>query len=55
MNDAPEVPTAKKRYTWPWILAAFVILGVVLCVFAVRREAQRVREQRQFVMPAQAQ
>jgi F0F1-type ATP synthase assembly protein I len=55
MNDATPVPSARPRHIWPWFVVAFVILGVVLCVLAIRGEAQRVREQRQFEIPAQGQ
>jgi hypothetical protein len=36
-----------RRYRWPWVVLGFFLLGVTLTVLAVRREAQRVREQRE--------
>ncbi len=48
-----EVPSAEKnpRRTWPWVLAAVVMLGVVLAVVWVRAEARRIHQQRQTEMP----
>jgi F0F1-type ATP synthase assembly protein I len=36
-----------RRYRWPWFVLAFFLLGVTLTVIAVRREVQRVKEQRE--------
>ena len=44
--DADNSTNALRRYRWPWFVLGFFLLGVVLTVVAVRREAQRVREQR---------
>lgn len=48
-----EGPLAGKspRHSWPWVMAAVVILGVVLAVVWVRAEARRIHEQRQTTMP----
>lgn len=41
---------------WPWFVGAAVLLAVVIAVFAVKREAQRVKERKellqQFAPPA---
>jgi hypothetical protein len=50
MNGSPIDPAAPRQYRWPWFVLAFVVVGVVIAVFAVRREALRVKSQR---MPAQ--
>lgn len=39
MSEAPERPT----YRWPWILLAVVVLGIVLAVLGVMREAERTK------------
>lgn len=43
-----EVPAAGRRYKWPWFVAILVLLGIALAVITVKREAQRIREQRQY-------
>jgi F0F1-type ATP synthase assembly protein I len=46
--DEPTLPTeSKPRYTWPFYLAAALLLGLVICVVAVKREADRVRAQKE--------
>jgi len=49
-----EVPADEKnpRRTWPWVLAALLVLGVVLAVVWVRAEARRIHDQRQPEMPS---
>ena len=42
--SAPVEPL--RRYRWPWFVLGFFLLGVTLAVISVRREAQRVKEQR---------
>ena len=44
--NADLVTPAPRRYLWPWFVLAFFLLGVTLTIVAVRREAQRVKEQR---------
>jgi len=51
MNDSTNVPPIKQHHVWPWIVAAFLGLGVVLAVIGLRQEAQRVREYRQLQVP----
>jgi len=50
-NGAPGAATNPRR-TWPWVLAALLLLGVVLAVLWVRAEARRIHEQRSPDMPA---
>lgn len=49
-----EAPSAEKnpRRTWPWLVVALLLLGVVLAVVWVRAEVRRIHEQRQPDMPA---
>jgi hypothetical protein len=51
MDDQLASAAPPRRYLWPWIVLGFFLLGVVLTVTAVRREAQRVREQRIPTLP----
>jgi hypothetical protein len=51
MNDAPQPEVTKRRYLWPWVVAALVLVGIVIAALSVRHEAQRIREQRQPQMP----
>jgi len=56
MSEIIPTTETKPRYTWPWFVAAAVLLGIVICVFAVKHEADRVRMQKelqqQFAPPA---
>lgn len=51
MSNSLEPPPRKPGHAWPWIVVAFVLVGVLLATLAIRREAQRIREQRQFQLP----
>ena len=51
MEEANQPTEVKPRYVWPWFLAAAVILAIVLAALAIRAEANRIREQRQFSFP----
>jgi len=46
MDDQLASAAPPRRYLWPWIVLGFFLLGVGLAIVSVRREAQRVREQR---------
>jgi len=46
VTDQPTSPESPRRYRWPWFVLGFFLLGVTLTVIAVRREAERVKEQR---------
>jgi F0F1-type ATP synthase assembly protein I len=46
MDQSPSENSPPRRYRWPWFVLAFFLLGVVLTVLTVRREVQRVKEQR---------
>ncbi|MFO1514643.1 MAG: hypothetical protein U1F83_17320 [Verrucomicrobiota bacterium] len=54
MNESTNLPPGKRRYVWPWFVAAFLIVGVILSVLAVRSQMEKVRKQREFQMPSSA-
>jgi uncharacterized membrane-anchored protein YhcB (DUF1043 family) len=47
MSDSTPNVELRRRYTWPWFVAIAVVVGLVICVIAVKREADRVRMQRE--------
>jgi hypothetical protein len=47
----PDNNPPPRKYTWPWIALAFVILGIVLAVFWVALAAKQVRERRDYSAP----
>lgn len=51
MEDTNHPAETKPRYVWPWYIAAAVIVAVVIAVLAIRAEANRVKQQRQFTIP----
>lgn len=51
MIDSPPPTGARPRYIWPWYIAAAMVLGVVIAVFAIRAEANRVKQQKQYQLP----
>ena len=51
MEIEASLPGKPPRRTWPWVLVAVVMLGVVLAVVWVRAEVRRIHEQRQTTMP----
>lgn len=51
MEDTNHSTETKPRYVWPWFIAAAVIVAVVIAVVAIRAEANRVKQQRQFAIP----
>lgn len=51
MEDTTPAVENKPRYVWPWFIAAAVIVAVVLAVAAIRAEANRVKQQKQFSIP----
>jgi len=55
MNEGVDEQGAKRRYFWPWIVAALVLVGIVIAVMSVRQEAARIKEQRDPQMPNPAQ
>jgi hypothetical protein len=46
MDQSQSATSPPRRYRWPWFVLGFFLLGVVLAVVTVRREVQRVKEQR---------
>jgi len=51
MENSTQLPDAKPRYTWPWFLAAALIVGIVIAVFSIRAEANRIKLQQSLQMP----
>jgi hypothetical protein len=51
MRNETDVASAKQTYLWPWFLAAAVLLGIALSVFAIHKEATRIHQQKQYVLP----
>lgn len=51
MEDSNHSTGNQTRYVWPWFIAAAVIVAVVIAVLAIRAEAIRVKQQRQFSIP----
>lgn len=47
MSDTTPIVEPRRRYVWPWFLAAAVLLGIVICVLAIKHEADRVRLQKE--------
>jgi hypothetical protein len=47
MNES-EKNSPKRKYRWPWVALAFVILGIVLAVFWVALAAKKLEQQRDF-------
>jgi hypothetical protein len=54
MENTTRPAENKPRHVWPWFVAAAVIVAVVLAVAAIRAEAIRVKQQRQFSIPETA-
>ncbi|HVV00236.1 MAG TPA: hypothetical protein VHH88_02670 [Verrucomicrobiae bacterium] len=56
MENQPE-PQSKPpvRYKWPWFLAAFVLLGILLAILWMSFAVERVRIIRNANEPAQGQ
>lgn len=51
MDEPTQSPETKPHYIWPRYLAAAVVLGVVLAVFAIYKEAKRVQQERDYRIP----
>jgi hypothetical protein len=51
MNEPNEDP---RRYRWPWLALAAVVLAIVLAVFWVGLAAKKIAEQRDFNAPLPA-
>ncbi|HEY5042901.1 MAG TPA: hypothetical protein VIK53_12960 [Verrucomicrobiae bacterium] len=48
MNEPDQNP---RRYKWPWIVAAAVLLGIVLTILSVAFAAKKVERERDFSAP----
>jgi F0F1-type ATP synthase assembly protein I len=55
MHNSTQSAAPKPRYVWPWFLAAAVVLGIVIAVFSIRAEANRLKLQRNLHPPATGQ
>lgn len=51
MDNITQPTEAKPRYVWPWFIAAAVVVAVIIALLAIRTEANRVKQQRQFSTP----
>jgi len=51
IDEANQKPGASPRYRWPWVVLAFLIVGVALAVLWVSQEAARVRQLRDLNAP----
>ena len=49
MTEPVVAPEAPRKYLWPKLLLVAVIIGFVLALYGVSREAQRVQERRQLL------
>ena len=54
MNE-PDENSPKRKYKWPWVVLAFVILGFALAILFVALAAKKIEQQRDFTpLPASA-
>ncbi len=37
-------PENEQRYRWPWVVLAFLVLGIVLAVLWMSKETRRIRD-----------
>jgi hypothetical protein len=51
MNEPEEPP---RRYRWPWIALAFVLLFIVLCVIWMTVDVKKLEHERDFNSPLPA-
>ncbi len=51
MENQTERVVERPAYKWPWYLAAAVLLGIALSVFAIHKEATRIHQQKQYSLP----
>lgn len=42
----PEENSPKRKYRWPWVALAFVILGIALAILFVAQAAKKIEQQR---------
>ena len=50
----PNEDMPKRRYRWPWIVAAAVLLGAVLAIFWMSLEVRKVEQERNLSAPLPA-
>lgn len=46
MSDPVNQPPP-RRYTWPWFVLGFVVLGIVLAIFWVSLAVKKIQQQRE--------
>lgn len=51
MDELSQSPETKPHYIWPRYVAAAVVLAIVLAVFAIYKEAKRVKQERDYRIP----
>ena len=51
MDEPTQSPETKPHYTWPRYVVAALVLGLVLAVFAIYKEAMRVKQEREYRIP----
>jgi len=52
MSEEPvQQPPAPRRYLWPWILAAALLVGITIAIFSLRKEVERIKLQRSLQLP----
>ena len=51
MDEPIQASETKPHYIWPRYVVAAVLLGVVLAVFAIYKEANRVKQEREYRIP----
>jgi len=51
MDEPIQTSETKPHYIWPRYVVAAVLLGVVLAVFAIYKEANRVKQEREYRIP----
>jgi hypothetical protein len=53
-NDSAKVKNGltQRRYTWPWLVLAAVLLGVALSIVWMRHEVKRIQQSRDLNTPS---
>jgi hypothetical protein len=51
-NESRNEPPEKIRYRWPWFLAAFILVGVLLACWWMSREIEKTARIRDANAPA---
>lgn|GEM_PF-1853069 len=51
MSEPMTSTEPPRRYVWPWFIAAAVIVAIIIAIFSIRAEANRIRQQRNPQIP----